>query len=313
MSAANPPSMEIVRIGHSCSRCDPFAIRLTLMRMNCSSVLARSRAGALLGVSGLMSDRLSAAARAPLMLALSCVGLVSLPARAGEVVPVADGIEQRPDIVVTGTRQRDSGYRVGDSVSAMRTGTPLIDTPQSASVVSAQQIEDQAANGIGEAIRYTPGVFSAQGEGNRETLIFRGMTTTGDFFVDGVRDDVQTYRDLYNIERLEIFRGPNAMIFGRGGTGGIINRVTRVAGWQTVRELRLEAGMYDHYRGSLDFGGPLGDRVALRVAGVYQNSGSYRDGVRYERWGANPTASFRLGADPLIEAGYEHFRDDRTA
>ena len=73
------------------------------------------------------------------------------------------------------------------------------------------------------------------------------MTTTGDFFVDGVRDDVQTYRDLYNIERLEIFRGPNAMTFGRGGTGGIINRVTKAAGWEPVRELRLEAGMYDHY------------------------------------------------------------------
>jgi catecholate siderophore receptor len=281
--------------------------------MNCNNFVASSKTWRVTGVSDPMSDRLSAVARAPLALALGCAGLLSQTARAAELVPVADDTEQRPDIVVTGTRQRESGYRVGDSDSAMRTGTPLIDTPQSVSVVSAQQIEDQAASGIGEAIRYTPGVFSAQGEGNRETLVFRGMTTTGDFFVDGVRDDVQTYRDLYNIERLEVFRGPNAMIFGRGGTGGIINRVTRVAGWQSVRELRLEAGMYDHYRGSLDWGGALGDRVALRIAGVYQNSGSYRDGVRYERWGINPTASFRLGPDTLIEAGYEHFRDDRTA
>ena len=90
----------------------------------------------------------------------------------------------------------------------MRTETLLIDTPQSVSVVTGRQIEDQAAGSIGDAIRYTPGVFSAQGEGNRETLVFRGITTTGDFFVDGVRDDVQTYRDLYNIERLEISAGP---------------------------------------------------------------------------------------------------------
>jgi catecholate siderophore receptor len=253
-----------------------------------------------------MSDRV--AARAPLLLALGCAGCLASPALA-EDVPAGD--EQ--EIVVTGERQAETGYRVGSISSAMRTETPLIDTPQSVNVVTARQIEDQAAGSIGEAIRYTPGVFSAQGEGNRETLVFRGMTTTGDFFVDGIRDDVQTYRDLYNIERLEVFRGPNAMTFGRGGTGGIINRVTKAAGWETVREVRLEAGMYDHYRGSVDFGGAVSDAVALRVTGIYQNSGSYRDGVDYERWGLNPTAAFRIGPDTSIQLGYEHFRDDRVA
>jgi catecholate siderophore receptor len=110
-----------------------------------------------------------------------------------------------------------------------------IDVPQSVTVVSVKQIEDQATNSISDAIRYVPGVFSAQGEGNRETLVFRGNSTTGDFFVDGVRDDVQTYRDLYNIERLEIFKGPNAMIFGRGGIGGIVNRVLRGFGAFSAR------------------------------------------------------------------------------
>ena len=85
---------------------------------------------------------------------------------------------------------------------------------------------------------------------------------------------------------------PEKMTFGRGGTGGIINRVTKVAGWDAARELRLEAGMYDHFRGGIDFGGPVSDAVALRLTGVYQNSGSYRDGVDYERWGLNPTAAF---------------------
>ena len=103
------------------------------------------------------------------------------------------------------------------------------------------------------------------------------------------------------------------MTFGRGGTGGLINRVTKAAGWDAVRELRLEAGTYDHYRGSVDLGGPLSDALALRVTGVYQNSGSWRDGVGYERWGINPTASLRIGPDTLIQLGYEHFRDERTA
>jgi len=253
-----------------------------------------------------VSDRF-ATASAPFLLALGCAGFLSSPALAKDSAHAEDA--QR-EIVVTG---RPDGYRAGDSVSAMRTDTPLLDTPQSVSVVTARQIDDQAANSIGDAIRYTPGVFSAQGEGNRETLIFRGMTTTGDFFVDGVRDDVQTYRDLYNIERLEIFRGPNAMTFGRGGTGGIVNRVTRAAGWEPVRTLRLEAGMYDHFRGSVDLGGPVSDAAALRVTGVYQNSGSYRDGVDFERWGINPAASFRIGPQTMIQLGYEHFHDDRIA
>ena len=252
----------------------------------------------------------SAVSRAALVTALGCAAFLPSPAFAADG-PSGDGSEQT--ILVTGERQARTGYHVGDSVSAMRTETPLLDTPQSVSVVTTRQIEDQAANSIGDAIRYTPGVFPAQGEGNRETLVFRGMTTTGDFFVDGIRDDVQTYRDLYNIQRLEVFRGPNAMIFGRGGTGGLINRVTRVAGWEPVRELRLEAGMFGHVRGSADLGGPLDEAVALRVTGVYQNSGSYRDGVDYERWGINPTAAFRIGPSTLIEAGYEHFHDDRVA
>lgn len=260
-----------------------------------------------------MTDRVAVATRAPLFLALSCAGFVSSPAPAADLSSAEIPAAGEQEIVVTGERPAESGYRAGSTSSAMRTDTPLIDTPQSVNVVTARQIEDQAANSIGDAIRYTPGVFSAQGEGNRETLVFRGMTTTGDFFVDGVRDDVQTYRDLYNIERLEVFRGPNAMTFGRGGTGGIVNRVTKAAGWEPVRELRLEAGMYDHYRGSVDFGGPLTDAVALRITGVYQNSGSYRDGVDYERWGVNPTASFRIGPNTLIQAGYEHFEDDRVA
>jgi catecholate siderophore receptor len=251
--------------------------------------------------------------RTALVVALGWASLAVAPALA-EVLPEADGQERGGQaIVVTGERETETGYRARSSVSAMRTDTPLIDTPQSVSVITARQIEDQAANSIGDAVRYTPGLFSAQGEGNRETLVFRGITTTGDFFVDGIRDDVQTYRDLYNIQRLEVFRGPNAMTFGRGGTGGIINRVTKVAGWDPVRELRLEAGMYDHYRGSVDLGGAVSDALALRLAAVYQNSGSYRDGVEFERWGFNPTASLRVGPDTLVQIGYEHFQDDRVA
>ena len=260
-----------------------------------------------------MTNPAFAAARSRLLLALGTAGLLSSPALALPETNDEQGEAREQNVVVTGERESEAGYRVSRGTSGMRTDTPLIDTPQTVSVVTVRQIEDQAANSIGDAIRYTPGVFSAQGEGNRETIVLRGMTTTGDFFVDGIRDDVQTYRDLYNIQRLEIFRGPNAMIFGRGGTGGLVNRVTKAPDWAPAHSLRLEAGMDDHYRGSFDIGGPLGAPLAVRLTGVYQNSGSYRDGVDYERWGLNPTAAFRIGPDTLIQLGYEHFEDDRIA
>lgn len=211
------------------------------------------------------------------------------------------------------TPEAETGYKVTNSVSAMRTDTPLVDTPQAVNVVTIKQIEDQSANSIGDAIRYVPGVFSAQGEGNRETILFRGNSATGDFFVDGVRDDVQTYRDLYNIEELQVFRGSNAMIFGRGGIGGVINRVTKVADWTPHQAIRVEGGMYKHARGSFDLGTPINDAVAVRLTGVVQSSGSYRWDVDYKRWGFNPTVAFKISPDTLLTLGYEHFKDERVA
>ena len=89
---------------------------------------------------------------------------------------------------------------------------------------------------IGDVTRYVPGAGIAQGEGNRDTPVLRGNSTTADFFVDGIRDDVQYFRDLYNVDRVEVMKGPNAMIFGRGGSGGLINRVTRQATGAIVTE-----------------------------------------------------------------------------
>lgn len=226
---------------------------------------------------------------------------------------IDDAGQDRRTIIVEGHNEAESSYKVGDSRSGMRTDTPLIDTPQAVNVVSVKQIEDQASNSIGEAVRYVPGVFSAQGEGNREALVFRGNSTTGDFFVDGTRDDVQTYRDLYNIERLEIFKGPNAMIFGRGGIGGLVNRVTKVADGHLTRSFRLEGGSDNFVRAQFDLGAPLSDGLAVRVTGVYQDGDSYRDGVNFNRWGFNPTVSVKLGSDTVLQAGYEHFQDDRIA
>ena len=115
-------------------------------------------------------------------------------------------------------------------------------------------------------------------------MILRGNSSTSDFFLDGVRDDVEYFRDFYNIDRVEILKGPNAMIFGRGGAGGIVNRVTRQADWQAVRELSLQGGSWDNRRATVDVGDAVNDRVALRITGLYEDSDSYRDGFSSSAW-----------------------------
>ncbi|MEO1642628.1 MAG: TonB-dependent receptor plug domain-containing protein, partial [Pseudomonadota bacterium] len=116
-----------------------------------------------------------------------------------------------------------------DQVNALRTPTPIIDVPQSLSIITAEEIAQRGFNSVGDIIDFTPGVNISQGEGHRDAVVFRGIRSTSDFFVDGVRDDIEYYRPLYNLEQVEILRGPNALLFGRGGTGGALNRVTKKA------------------------------------------------------------------------------------
>jgi len=212
---------------------------------------------------------------------------------------------------IVGERAGRARYAATASRTAMKTDTPLRDTPQSATVLTRSVIADQAMQSMADAVRFLPGVTMAQGEGHRDAPVIRGQSSTADFFVDGVRDDAQYLRDLYNIERVEALKGSNAMIFGRGGGGGVINQVRREAPWSQVGSLTLEGGSFDHKRGTLDVGGPLGEHVAARLDGVYEKSRGFRDASRLSRRGVTPTATIVAGGN-VIRLDYESFHDDRT-
>ena len=213
-------------------------------------------------------------------------------------------------VVVTATRV--ARYASAHSRTATRTETPLRDTPQSVTIVMRGLIADQAMQSMGDVVRYVPGVTMGQGEGHRDAPTIRGNSSTADFFVDGVRDDAQYYRDLYNVERVEALKGSNAMIFGRGGGGGVINRVTKEAEWVPTRTLTVEGGSFDHKRTSVDVGQALGGAVAARLNGMYENSGLFRDAVTLERYGVNPTLAVAAGTNTVVRLGYEYFGDERT-
>lgn len=227
-------------------------------------------------------------------------------------LPPKDEILQLTRLQVNGHSDNKS-YSIQHSITFTKTDTALVNVPQAITVVTRELIDDQAMHSIGDVTRYVPGAGIAQGEGNRDTPVLRGNSTTADFFIDGVRDDTQYFRDLYNVDRVEVLKGPNAMIFGRGGSGGLINRVTKQATSAPVSDLTLQAGSWDQYRATLDVGQAIDHTLTFRVTGLYEDSGSYRDDVTLRRHGVNPTLAWTLTARTTLRAGYEYFHDERVA
>jgi catecholate siderophore receptor len=219
---------------------------------------------------------------------------------------------QPPVVNSQDARSGTVGYTVQRITTGTKTNTPLINIPQSVTVLTKQVIQDQAATSMGEAVRYVPGVIFHQGEGNRDDLVIRGQRSNADFFVNGIRDDVQYYRDFYNLQRLEVLKGPNALIFGRGGGGGIVNRVLKEADGTTVREFTLGGNSYPGGRAQIDLGQAVSDTVAVRLNGFYENSDNYRNFFNMKRYGINPTMTWAPNAATSFKLSYEYYNDWRV-
>jgi len=197
--------------------------------------------------------------------------------------------------------------------TSTRTPTPLRDVPQSVTIVASELIRDQLMASVADTVNYIPGVTSHQGENNRDQVVIRGNSSSADFYVNGVRDDVQYYRDLYNVERVEALKGANGMAFGRGGGGGVINRVTKQAGFTRAGEMALQAGSFANRRFTADLNQPLTATAAFRVNGVFEDSDSFRRGVGLQRYGVAPSLTFMPSDRTALTLDYEHFHDERVA
>ena len=235
---------------------------------------------------------------------------VSLPFTANTPVEV---VLQVVPVFQSVTVSGGDPYVITSTETATKTPTPLRDIPQSITVVTQELIRDQMMSNIGDVVRYVPGVTSHQGENNRDQLVIRGNSTSADFFVNGVRDDVQYYRDLYNLDRVEVLKGPNAMIFGRGGGGGVMNRVTKEAIFLPLREFTLQGGSFNNKRFATDLNQVLSPKITLRLNGMYENSDSFRDYLNLQRYGVNPTITLTPWTKTRITLSYENFHDMRTA
>ena len=214
-----------------------------------------------------------------------------------------DGIEE---IVVKGN------VLYADQVSALKTPVAVLNVPQTVSIITDEDIRKQGFRQIGDIIRYTPGVNTSQGEGHRDSVVFRGIRSTADFFQDGVRDDVQYYRSLYNVEQVEILRGPNALLFGRGGTGGALNRVSKKAVLGDTFSA-VEFGMDDFGANdiALDYNTSSDDDLAFRLMIHSDALENHRDFYDGDRLGINPAIKIKLSDRTTIDLSYEHADHER--
>lgn len=215
-----------------------------------------------------------------------------------------------PEVVVKEVRERD--YVAKSSTSATKTETSQRDIPQTVNVVTEQLIRDQAAISMQDVLRNVPGVGFSHGDGQRDQVTIRGFNAIFDQYTDGFRDDALYFRDLSNIERIEVLKGPAAMLYGRGSSGGLINRVTKKPQAGTFGDVTTRLGSFAQRRVSADVNTQASERVAMRMTGAFEDSGSYRDQQFLDRYTFAPSVSVQLGAQTTLLLQGDHAFDKRV-
>ena len=196
--------------------------------------------------------------------------------------------------------------------SGMKTSMPTKDIPQSLSIITSEQIKAQGLKSIGDIIDYTAGVNTSQGEGHRDAAVIRGVRTTQDFYRDGIRDDVQYYRPLYNIDQVEVLRGPNALLSGFGGAYGIINRVSKkgVIG-ESFNTVSGSIDTFGETNVQLDSNYEIAEDQAFRINMFGENLENHRDYYYGDSFGVNPTMKYVLGDGSTLDLSYEYLNQER--
>lgn len=214
-----------------------------------------------------------------------------------------------PEVEVSSPQQQ--GFRTESTGAATRTETPLRDIPQFINVVPQAVIQSQGSTTLVDALRNVPGItFTAAEGGTQANQIFymRGFPSGGDLFVDGVRDIGEYNRDLFATDSVEVLKGPSALMFGRGSTGGIINQTSKVADLGTRKEVGLTLGSNGERRATGDLNMQLSDTSALRLVVMGEDSKTYKDTVDSEKLGFAPSLRFGIGTDTDVTLSYFYLK-----
>jgi len=238
--------------------------------------------------------------QAALLLALAS------PAGAAAVVAVAasEEVPAQPDagsqtlevVQVTGSAANND-YNPSSSTIGAKVPTPLRDIPQSVTVIDRAVLEAQGATSLADALRNVPGITISGAEGGQigNNINLRGFSARTDVYLDGARDRGQYYRDTFDLDSIEVLKGPSSMLFGRGSTGGVINQVSKIPLAHDIDEFSATLGSNDRYRVSADFNRPLSDTSAGRLNLFAQDNHSSRDVMYNKDGGIAPSLRFGIG------------------
>lgn len=211
-------------------------------------------------------------------------------------------------VQVTGKAQ--AGYKPENATTGTKISAPLRDVPQTINVIPAEIIADQHATSFQDVLKNVPGLSFSNGDGQRDQVFIRGFTAIADQFVDGVRDDALYFRDLSNIERLEVIKGPAAVLYGRGSSGGLINRVTKKPGLN-ISSITGSYGPYGNLRGEFDVGRSVNETVAWRLTGAVEDGDTYRSQGFIKRRTIAPSVKIQFAPDTTLLLQADYLRDKR--
>ena len=225
----------------------------------------------------------------------------AVPASAHDASDATD--DAKSTVTVTADRAK--------STAVDRLTLPIAEQPQTITEISREELERRGVSNLNDALRNVPGLSLGAGETSFQgnNAILRGFTTRNDMFVDNARDYGYYYRDSFDDARIDVLKGPSAILFGRGATGGLIARTTRQPSLDRHAEVVLQAGLDDTRRLTADanLAGALGIGSAIRIDAVAHRSGvAARDGALFRRWAVAPKIAFGLGTATRFSIGYLH-------
>ncbi|MES3110337.1 TonB-dependent receptor [Sphingomonas aurantiaca] len=241
----------------------------------------------------------------PAFLALSCVGaFATAPAYAVDAdkaaAPVTDA-QQREEILVNGQRIHDEGPKQV---------APLVNTPRSVIVLPKEVIEQTGSNSLADALRTVPGITFGAAEGGNpigDRPFIRGFDSQGSIYVDGVRDLAAQTREVFAVDSVQIVRGSDSTLGGRGSAGGTINVLSRLPQLDTFGSLSASYGEADYKRVTGDVNLKVSDTAALRIEGMWHDQDvAGRDAIWQKRWGIAPSFAVGLGTPTRLTASFYH-------
>jgi catecholate siderophore receptor len=203
------------------------------------------------------------------------------------------------------------------SLSSTKYTQPLLDTPQTVTVISKEVMEEQGATTLRDVLKNVPGLTITAGEGGNpagDNLTLRGFSARNDIFIDGVRDISPQSRDPFNLEQVDVVKGPGSVYTGRGSTGGSINLLNKTPGLKRGFGGTLDFGSDATRRATADINLPVGDTIGFRLNMLAHHSGvAGRDVVEFDRWGVAPSLTLGLGKPTRLTVSYYKLKQDNIS